>query len=160
RGLDERKEDHGPLRDRAGRRRAQACRHSQHARLPAGGASVMAANETVTPVQPAKRAIEWTARYRASGLERQDHNRFVGVMKRGLPIAAVALLTAVVAYSLQPRLQNTKKLALTMQRIGILNNDLMMIKPKLTGVDGEGNPYVVTAEEAIQDVHDGKQAQL
>ncbi len=118
------------------------------------------ANETVTSVQPAKRAVEWTARYRASVLEVQRYSRFVGVMKRALPIAAVALLAAVIAYSLQPRLQNTKKLALTMQRFGILNNDLMMIKPKLTGVDGEGNPYVVTAEEAIQDAHDGKQAQL
>ena len=117
-------------------------------------------NETLTPAPPAKRAIEWGARYRANVVEVQRYSRFVGVMKRALPIATAAILAAVVAYSLQPRLQNTKKITLTMQRLGILNNDLMMIKPRLTGVDGEGNPYVVTAEEAIQDAHDSKQAQL
>ena len=119
-----------------------------------------AVQDTLTPLPPVKRAADWTARYRASALEVQRYTRFVGVMKRALPVAAAALVAAVVAYSLQPRLQNTKKLALTMQRIGILNNDLMMIKPRLTGVDGEGNPYVVTAEEAIQDPHDSKRAEL
>jgi lipopolysaccharide export system protein LptC len=113
------------------------------------------------PTLPAKKAvIDWTARYRATTLDVQRYSRFVGVMKRALPMAAAALLIAVVAYSLQPRIQNSRKLTLTMQKIGILNNDLMMIKPKLTGVDGDGNPYVVTAEEAVQDAHDSKRAQL
>ncbi len=116
--------------------------------------------DPLTKLPSAKPKIDWSARYRATTLDVQRYSRFVGVMKRALPMAAAALLVAVVAYSLQPRLQNSKKLTLTMQKIGILNNDLMMIKPKLTGVDGEGNPYVVTAEEAVQDAHDAKRAQL
>lgn len=117
--------------------------------------------ETATePLRSGKPAISWTERYRATRMEVQRYSRFVVVMKRALPMAAAALLAAVIAYSLQPRLLNGKKLTLTMQRIGILNNDLMMIKPKLSGVDASGNPYVVTAEEAIQDPHDNKRAQL
>jgi lipopolysaccharide export system protein LptC len=81
-------------------------------------------------------------------------------MKRALPMGAAALLAAVFAYSLQPRLQDGKKLALTFQRLHIVNNDLMMTKPRLTGTDGQGNPYVVTAEEAIQDTHNAKLARL
>ena len=88
------------------------------------------------------------------------YTRFVGIMKRALPIAATALLAAVIAYSLQPRQQDRKKFALAMQRVGILNNDLTMIKPRLTGVDSSGNPFVVTADEAIQDPHNGKRASL
>jgi lipopolysaccharide export system protein LptC len=127
----------------------------------AGGKTIPdAIADPLTKLPPAKPAIDWTARYRATTLDVQRYSRFVGVMKRALPMAAAALLVAVVAYSLQPRLQNSKKLTLTMQKIGILNNDLMMIKPKLTGADGEGNPYVVTAEEAVQDAHDAKRAQL
>jgi len=112
------------------------------------------------PTSRTKPRIDWTARYRATTLEVQRYSRFVGVMKRALPMAAAAILIAVVAYSLQPRLPSGKKVALTMEKMGILNNDLMMMKPKLTGVDGSGNPYVVTAEEAIQDPHDSKRAQL
>jgi lipopolysaccharide export system protein LptC len=126
-----------------------------------GGNSTRDALADPVPTLPAKKpAIDWTARYRATTLDVQRYSRFVGVMKRALPMAAVALLIAVVAYSLQPRIQNSRKLTLSMQKIGILNNDLMMIKPKLTGMDGDGNPYVVTAEEAVQDIHDSKKAQL
>lgn len=105
-------------------------------------------------------ATRWTERQRATTVDVQRYTRFVSVMKRTLIVAASALLAAVVAYSLQPRLQNSKRLAMTFQRLHILNNDLMMTKPRLTGVDADGNPYVVTADEAIQDPHNAKHAQL
>ncbi|HTW33025.1 MAG TPA: LPS export ABC transporter periplasmic protein LptC [Rhizomicrobium sp.] len=107
-----------------------------------------------------KPAIAWIERQRASALDVQRYTRFVGIMKRALPMAAAALLAAVLAYSLQPRLQSTKKMTITFQQLHVLSNDLMMTKPRLTGVDGNGNPYVVTAEEAIQDAHNSKSAQL
>lgn len=107
-----------------------------------------------------KPAIAWIERQRASALDVQRYTRFVGIMKRALPMAAAALLAAVLAYSLQPRLQDSKRVALSFQQLHILSNDLMMTKPRLTGVDGNGNPYVVTAEEAIQDAHNSKRAQL
>lgn len=102
----------------------------------------------------------WTERQRATTSEVQRYTRFVSLMKRALIIAAGALLAAVVAYSLQPRLQNSKRLAMTFRQLHLLNNDLMMTKPKLTGVDADGNPYVVTADEAVQDPHNAKRAEL
>ena len=35
--------------------------------------------------------------------------------------------------------------------MGQLDNDLAMIKPRLTGADSKGNPFVITADAAIQD---------
>jgi lipopolysaccharide export system protein LptC len=107
-----------------------------------------------------KPAIAWIERQRASTLDVQRYTRFVGIMKRALPMAAVALLMAVLAYSLQPRMQDSRKMALTFKELNLFGNDLTMTKPRLTGVDGNGNPYVVTAEEAIQDAHNSKVAQL
>jgi lipopolysaccharide export system protein LptC len=107
-----------------------------------------------------KPAVRWIERQRASALDVQRYTRFVGIMKRALPMAAAALLMAVLAYSLQPRLQSGKKLITMWKETGILTNDLMMTKPKLTGTDAEGNPFVVTAERAIQDPHNAKRANL
>jgi lipopolysaccharide export system protein LptC len=109
---------------------------------------------------PSKPAIGWIERQRASTLDVQRYTRFVGIMKRALPMAAAALLAAVLAYSLQPRMQDTRKMTLIFKQLNLFGNDLMMTKPRLTGVDGNGNPYVVTAEEAIQDAHNSKRAQL
>jgi lipopolysaccharide export system protein LptC len=107
-----------------------------------------------------KPAIGWIDRQRASALDVQRYTRFVGIMKRALPLAAAALLAAVLAYSLQPRLQDSRKMTLVFKELNLSGNDLTMTKPRLTGVDGNGNPYVVTAEEAIQDAHNSKRAQL
>lgn len=112
------------------------------------------------PARGPRPRIDWTARARSSATDVQRYSRFVVIMKRALPMAAAALLAAVIAYSLQPRQQDIKRLATTFQRLGIVNNDLAMIKPKLTGVDKDGNPFVVTADQAIQDPHDMKRAQL
>jgi len=115
--------------------------------------------ESLNPLAASKPAIAWIERQRATVTDVQRYTRFVGIMKRALPMAAAALLAAVLAYSLQPRLQNNKNMAITFQKLHI-NNDLMMTKPRLTGVDGNGKPYVVTAEDAIQDPHNTKRAQL
>ena len=32
------------------------------------------------------------------------------------------------------------------ERLGRVENDLAMMKPKLTGSDSRGNPYVITAD--------------
>ena len=107
-----------------------------------------------------KPSLRWIERQRASALDVQRYTRFVGIMKRALPMAAAALLMAVLAYSLQPRLQGGKKLVTMLRTTGILTNDLMMTKPKLIGTDAQGNPFVVTAERAIQDPHNAKRANL
>jgi lipopolysaccharide export system protein LptC len=81
-------------------------------------------------------------------------------MKRALPLAAVAVLAAVLVYALQPRQESRQRVAMTFERLGIVNDDLAMMKPRLTGADDEGDPYVVTAEEAIQDKQDSHRATL
>jgi lipopolysaccharide export system protein LptC len=107
-----------------------------------------------------KPAIAWIERQRASTLDVQRYTRFVGIMKRALPLAAAALLAAVLAYSLQPRMQDSRKMTLVFKELNLSGNDLTMTKPRLTGVDTNGNPYVVTADEAIQDAQNSKRAQL
>ena len=102
--------------------------------------------------------MDVAARARTTVSEAKRYTKFVGVMKRVLMIAALLLVAAVLAYSLAPRPQG--KVAMTFQRLGMVNNDLAMIKPKLTGADKKGNPYLVTADEAIQDARNTKHARL
>jgi len=61
----------------------------------------------------------------------------------------VAILGSVVAYSVIPRHQD--RLPLGYQRIGTPKNDLTMTKPRLSGTDAKGNPFVITARAAVQD---------
>ncbi len=91
---------------------------------------------------------DWTARTRDTATGALRYSRFVLVMKRVLPIAAGLLIAAVIAYSLVPR--QSEKLSLATGNWTIINNDLTMTKPRLTGTDRRGNPFVVTAEAAIQ----------
>ncbi|MDE2135759.1 MAG: LPS export ABC transporter periplasmic protein LptC [Alphaproteobacteria bacterium] len=92
---------------------------------------------------------DWTERTRSSALEALRYTRYVGFMKRALPLAAAAILVTVVAYWVSPRHQ--QRISLGYEKIGTLRNDLAMIKPRLTGTDTKGNPYTITADAAIQD---------
>ncbi|HUO89950.1 MAG TPA: LPS export ABC transporter periplasmic protein LptC [Rhizomicrobium sp.] len=92
---------------------------------------------------------DWTARTRDTAFDALRYSRFVAVMKRALPISAAALIAAVIAYSLIPR--QSEKLSLTSERVGRIENDLAMLKPRLSGVDNKGNPFVITADAAVQD---------
>jgi lipopolysaccharide export system protein LptC len=103
---------------------------------------------------------DWTARTRATARQAERYSRFVVIMKRALPLAAAALVAAVIVYALQPRQESRQRVAMTFQRLGIVNNDLAMMKPRLTGEDSEGDPYVVTADEALQDKANVKRARL
>ncbi len=86
------------------------------------------------------------------------YSRFVTVMKRVLPITAGLLIAAVIAYSLVPR--QSEKLKMTYKSMGTIDNDLAMIKPRLTGTDKRGNPFVITADAAIQDKTNIRRATL
>jgi lipopolysaccharide export system protein LptC len=46
------------------------------------------------------------------------------------------------------------------ERLGKVKNDLTMMKPRLAGTDSKGNPYVITADRAVQDAHNPKRAVL
>jgi len=53
-----------------------------------------------------------------------------------------------------------RQVQLSYEKLGILQNDLAMVKPRLSGVDANGNPFVITAKEAVQDARNPKQATL
>jgi lipopolysaccharide export system protein LptC len=91
-------------------------------------------------------------------LDAERYTRFVTLMKRALPIAALVLLAAVAVYVFQPRQQD--RVAMTFERVGEVANDLAMTKPRLSGTDAKGNPFVVTAERAVQLGHNSRRARL
>jgi lipopolysaccharide export system protein LptC len=107
---------------------------------------------------PDKNASEKSTRYRAlqfpiNPRETLDKIRrysvFVTVMKSALPAAAFGLAVAVLVYAVQPR--DSNRVALTFERMGTIDNDLAMVLPRLTGLDDDGFPFVVTAATAVQE---------
>jgi lipopolysaccharide export system protein LptC len=124
--------------------------------LPADPSRALA--EPMPAIVVSRRQRNWSSRTRISADQTQRYSQFVTLAKRGLLIAAGVLIAAVLVYSLQPR--QRQQFTMSFQRLGIVNNDLAMIKPRLTGVNEEGDPYVVTAAEAIQDHADAQRAQL
>jgi lipopolysaccharide export system protein LptC len=79
----------------------------------------------------------------------ERYSTFVRIMKRALPLAALALAIAVLGYALQPR--DTGRVAMTFEKMGTIENDLAMVNPKLTGTDDKGLPFTVTAAQAVQE---------
>jgi lipopolysaccharide export system protein LptC len=104
------------------------------------------------------RRRDWSARPRGTMLDAERYTRFVTLMKRALPIAALVLLAAVAIYVFQPRQQD--RMAMTFERVGEVANDLAMIKPRLSGSDAQGNPFVVTADRAVQESRNSRRARL
>src|ERR1700692_1107580 len=96
--------------------------------------------QTLGPAPAVRTRGDWSARTRGSVKDALRYTRFVAIMKRALPLAAGAILAAVIAYSMQPRQQD--HMPLTFQSMGRIDNDLAMIKPRLTGQDSQGNPFV------------------
>ena len=101
---------------------------------------------------------DWSARARSSALDALRYTKFVGVAKRALKVAAFAVIAAVLAFFFFQR--QPARVTMGFERLGHLDNDLAMVKPRLSGQDGEGNPFVITADAAIQDAKNPKRARL
>jgi lipopolysaccharide export system protein LptC len=101
---------------------------------------------------------DWSARARSSALDALRYTQFVGVMKRALPAAAFAVIAAVLAYFFVAR--QPARVTMGYERLGHVENDLAMVKPRLSGQDAKGNPFVITADAAIQDANNSKRARL
>jgi lipopolysaccharide export system protein LptC len=101
---------------------------------------------------------DWSARARDTAINALRYTQFVGVMKHALPAAAFAVIAAVAAFFVLQR--QPGRVALAYQRLGLIDNDLAMIKPHLAGVDAKGDPFVITADKAIQEPGDTKRAHL
>src|ERR1700743_3478700 len=101
---------------------------------------------------------DWSARARSTALDALRYTQFVGVMKRALPAAAFAIIAAVLAFFFVAR--QPSKISMTYEKLGSIENDLAMTKPRLSGSDATGNPFVITADAAIQDAKNPKRARL
>lgn len=109
------------------------------------------------------------ARERNTGFRQRDtgsvlaqiprRRRFVRFMKFILPAIALATVTVVFAWpQLFSKRQNLLSLSLT--AVDSENAALVMNNPRYRGADSNGQPYMVTADRAIQDPQDDKQVTL
>jgi len=79
----------------------------------------------------------------------QGYSRLVSILKLLLPAIAAALLLLIVAW---PRLQATlDKVSALVPRLNLSDaRDLRMVSARVSGVDRQNRPYVVTADTARQ----------
>ncbi|MCX7281407.1 MAG: LPS export ABC transporter periplasmic protein LptC [Alphaproteobacteria bacterium] len=107
---------------------------------------------------PSVPGYDWSARVRTTTLEALRYSRFVHLMKRVLSLGAFLIIAAVLAFFFVQRLPRQSQM--TYETLGKVDNDLAMIKPRLSGADAKGNPYVITADMAVQDANNAKKATL
>jgi len=101
---------------------------------------------------------DWSARVRTTTLEALRYSRFVVLMKRILALGAFLIIAAVLAFFFVQRMP--RKVQMSYEQLSRVQNDLTMMKPRLAGSDSKGNPYVITADRAVQDARDPKKAVL
>jgi lipopolysaccharide export system protein LptC len=109
-------------------------------------------------MDPPTRGYDWSARVRTTTLEALRYSRFVARMKKALSFGAFLTIGAVLAFFFVQRLP--RQLQMSYEKLGRLENDLTMVKPRLTGADAKGNPFVITADSAVQDAANPKRASL
>jgi lipopolysaccharide export system protein LptC len=102
--------------------------------------------------------FDWSARVRTTSVEALRYSRYVVLMKRLLSLGAFLIIATVLAFFFVQRMP--RQLQMSYERLGRIENDLTMVKPRLAGADAKGNPFVITAESAVQDAHNPKKADL
>ncbi|HUE65462.1 MAG TPA: LPS export ABC transporter periplasmic protein LptC [Rhizomicrobium sp.] len=107
---------------------------------------------------PSTTGHDWSARVRTTSMEALRYSRFVVLMKRILALGAFLTIAAVLAFFFVQRMP--RQLQMSYERLGRVKNDLTMVKPRLAGSDSRGNPYVITADRAVQDAQNPKKATL
>jgi len=98
------------------------------------------------PQQPGSRLDAWQQRTRQRADSTLGYSRFVRIMKIMLPIIAFSLIVLVVVYSATGRDGGT--IAINPTDLNDLTQDRALVAPKLTGTDGRGQPFTVTAKGA------------
>jgi lipopolysaccharide export system protein LptC len=109
-------------------------------------------------VPPHIRHHDWSARARTNAMQALRYSRFVVLAKRVLSLGAFLIIAAVLAFFFVARAPH--KAQMTYEKLGRVENDLSMVQPRLTGADAKGNPFVITAEIAVQDANNPKRATL
>ena len=108
--------------------------------------------------EPHTSGYDWSARVRTNAVEALRYSRFVILMKRLLSLGAFLIIAAVLAFFFIQRMP--RQLQMSYEKLGRIQNDLTMVKPRLAGADAKGNPFVITADSAVQDAHNPKRASL
>lgn len=108
-----------------------------------------AKNAPATDVEVLSKRAGWGKAPRETLHKAERYSRFVRVMKRTLPIVAASLTAVVLVFALVPR--DLSRMAMKFTHLGAIENDLSMTHPRLTGTDEQGQPFVVTADTAVQD---------
>jgi len=80
------------------------------------------------------------------------YSRFVTIMKWLLPLGAVAIVVAVLAFT--ALYEADDQLTLTFAKVERVNDDLRMVQPRFASTDADDNRFVVTAETALQSSKD------
>lgn len=102
------------------------------------------------PVGAERRPLDgWARRPRPRVDATLSYSRFVRIMKVTLPIVAFSLIVLVVLYSATGGERNS--VPITFERLGEVDKDRQLVAPKLTGTDGRGQPFTVTAKGATQE---------
>jgi lipopolysaccharide export system protein LptC len=99
-------------------------------------------------IAPRTRLERWQQRERPRVDATMGYSRFVRIMKVTLPIVAFSLIVLVLLYSATGR--EGGNVAITSVPWGSVDKDRQLVKPKLTGTDGRGQPFTVTANGATQ----------
>jgi len=102
--------------------------------------------------------FDWSALVRTTPVEAVRYSRYVALMKRLLSLGAFLIIATVLAFFFVQRMP--RQLQVSYERLGRIENDLTMVKPRLAGADAKGNPFVITADSAVQDADNPKRADL
>ena len=86
------------------------------------------------------------------------YSRFVRALKLLLPLLAFVVVVSTMLFVLLYQPDDTLTLSFT--RAEAVENDLRMVNPRFSGVDGEGRPFLVTASWAIQDITNPRSVSL
>jgi lipopolysaccharide export system protein LptC len=106
------------------------------------------------PASPRPRYV-WNARARTTAFDAGRYTKFVTRMRLVTALSAFAVIFAVLGFFFVAR--TPRQLQLSYEK---LENDLAMVKPRLSGVDASGNPFVITAKVAVQDPKNPKHATM
>jgi len=91
---------------------------------------------------------DWSSRVRTTAKEALRYSKFVSLMKRLLSLGAFLIIAAVLAFFFVQR--QPRQLTMSYEMLGRVENDL----------DAKGNPFVITADMAVQDAKNAKKASL
>ena len=106
-------------------------------------------NERPMDKTPSPVVRNWRMTPRETLHQARRYSAFVRIMKRALPLAVLGLGIAVLVYVLQPR--EVGRIAMTFETVSTIENDLTMLRPRLTGTDDDGMPFIVTAASAVEE---------